>query len=77
MEEEEEEDLVNVAQNQIVLAGPHCVVSGDTARPQTNRMEIQMLGNVPLLQTVPSGLPLALSGDIARRPGGETNQLVE
>ena len=61
------EDLVNVAQNQTVLTGLHCVVSGDTVRPETSQTEIQMLGNVPLLQTVRSGLPFALNLDIARK----------
>ena len=76
MEEEEEEDLVNVTQHQTVLAGPHCVVSGDTVRPQTNLMEIQMLANVPPLQTVLSGPQLAPSGDIARRAGDQKKDLL-
>ena len=72
----EVEVLVNVVQNQIAPAGPHCVVSGDTVRPQTNLMEIQMLANVPPLQTVLSGLQLAPSGDIARRVGAQTKDLL-
>ena len=66
-EEEEEEDLVNVIQYQTVPAGPHCVVSGDTVRPQTNLTEILMLANVPPLQTVLSGLQLAQNLDFAKK----------
>ena len=61
------EVLVNAVQNQIAPAGPHCVVSGDIVRPRNSQMEIQMLENVPLRQTVLNGLRIVPNLDIARK----------
>ena len=56
---------VSVALNLTVQAGPRCVASGATVRPQTSPMETLMLAGAPHQGTAPPGLPRAQNLDIA------------
>ena len=74
---EEVDHWVNVAALVTVQTGPQFAASGGTAKLQINQMEIQMLGNAGLVQTVPLGHQFAPGLDIVNWEEVELEEVLE